>query len=182
MLLNTWLHFLQRYVSTSCSFHHFGLLEALFPHEKSPYRCLLSSYAGSISKKSRKPCHWSPFPHHLVIRSSRYVSAHVLSTSGVPTPGVVQRKDSQTPQPCWLTLTHGLFHHQSALEESRWTELTLQFRRNNFVLNGLTAQSLLELVLQTGISCLKTPSCYDESRKPINDCPVGLGSSNQSAL
>jgi macrophage erythroblast attacher len=52
-------------------------------------------------------------------------------------------------------------HTQELFEESKWDDLVNQFRRNNFVLHSLTAQSLLSITLQCGLAALKTPTCFE---------------------
>lgn len=53
----------------------------------------------------------------------------------------------------------------------RWNDLGKQFRNVNYELHNLTANSMLEIQLQMGLSVLKTPMCYNEADKNIN-CPV----------
>lgn len=55
--------------------------------------------------------------------------------------------------------------YQKYYDESRWDELIAQFRRDNFSLHQLTRQTILSIVLQAGLSALKTPYCYDEGVK-----------------
>ncbi|KAJ3103932.1 GID complex subunit containing RING finger motif [Phlyctochytrium planicorne] len=61
--------------------------------------------------------------------------------------------------------------YKSMFLESRWTQLIEQFRSDNFALNCLTLQPLLQTSLQAGLTALKTPMCYEPSNQNVN-CPV----------
>lgn len=60
---------------------------------------------------------------------------------------------------------------QSYYEDSRWSALTSQFRRENFGLHNLSSLPLLYVALQAGLSALKTQNCFIDANKNIN-CPV----------
>ena len=53
----------------------------------------------------------------------------------------------------------------------RWDDLIKLFRNNNFVINSLTSQSLLSITLQSGLSVLKSPLCYNPETRNQN-CPI----------
>lgn len=53
----------------------------------------------------------------------------------------------------------------------RWRDLVAEFRRDSFALHSLPAQPALALVLQAGLSALKTPQCTLPSCQSAN-CPV----------
>ncbi|KAJ9058902.1 GID complex subunit containing RING finger motif [Entomophthora muscae] len=53
----------------------------------------------------------------------------------------------------------------------RWRELVAEFRKDSFALHSLPAQPALSLVLQAGLSALKTPQCTIPSCQSTN-CPV----------
>jgi macrophage erythroblast attacher len=55
--------------------------------------------------------------------------------------------------------------------EERWDDLVKIFRNNNFVINSLASQSLLSTTLQSGLSVLKSPLCYDSETHNQN-CPI----------
>ncbi|EDO31713.1 predicted protein [Nematostella vectensis] len=61
--------------------------------------------------------------------------------------------------------------YKELLEQSRWTHLIEQFRRENFQLHQLNEQSVLSVTLQAGLSALKTPHCYQQGHK-MPECPV----------
>jgi len=43
------------------------------------------------------------------------------------------------------------------MDPSRWQQLVLQFRQDNFKLHQLSTNSVFYVVLQAGLSALKTP-------------------------
>lgn len=57
------------------------------------------------------------------------------------------------------------------LADSRWDLLAQQFRQEQLRLYQLSSCSVLAVVLQAGLSALKTPQCYDEAQRNP-DCPV----------
>jgi len=61
--------------------------------------------------------------------------------------------------------------YKKFFEMSRWEELIEQFKKDNYALQSLTPESLLSIAVQSGLSALKTPFCYEEENKNIN-CPV----------
>ncbi|KAI7864138.1 CTLH/CRA C-terminal to lish motif domain-containing protein [Spinellus fusiger] len=54
---------------------------------------------------------------------------------------------------------------------SRWDQLVIQFKRENFALYSLTTHPLLFITLQVGLSALKSPQCYQHENRNVN-CPV----------
>ncbi|ORX98890.1 hypothetical protein K493DRAFT_329233 [Basidiobolus meristosporus CBS 931.73] len=61
--------------------------------------------------------------------------------------------------------------YKKLFDENRWVHLVEQFRNDNFSLHSLTSEPLLSVTLQTGLSALKTPMCYQHENRNIN-CPV----------
>ena len=61
--------------------------------------------------------------------------------------------------------------YKEKFNENRWDFLIGHFRRENFRLYQLNSQSVLEIVLQCGLSSMKTPHCYHEEEND-QDCPV----------
>ncbi|CAF3873690.1 unnamed protein product [Rotaria sordida] len=63
--------------------------------------------------------------------------------------------------------------YQILLDENRWTKLIEQFRLDMFKLNQMGQQSKFTAVLQSGLSALKTPTCFDKVSSVKNpNCPV----------
>ncbi|CAF2504155.1 unnamed protein product [Rotaria sp. Silwood2] len=63
--------------------------------------------------------------------------------------------------------------YQTLLDENRWTKLIEQFRLDMFKLNQMGQQSKFTAVLQSGLSALKTPTCFDKVSSVKNpNCPV----------
>jgi len=46
---------------------------------------------------------------------------------------------------------------QELMDPDRWQQLVLQFRQDNFKLHQLSTNSVFYVVLQAGLSALKTP-------------------------
>lgn len=61
--------------------------------------------------------------------------------------------------------------HKQFFASERWDDLIKLFRNNNFVINSLASQSLLSITLQSGLSVLKSPLCYDAEAHNQN-CPI----------
>lgn len=61
--------------------------------------------------------------------------------------------------------------YKSMLEISRWDDLLVNFRLENYRLFQIPTQSMLSVAVQTGLSALKTPQCYSKNSKNSN-CPV----------
>lgn len=61
--------------------------------------------------------------------------------------------------------------YKSMLEISRWDDLLVNFRLENYRLFQIPTQSVLSVAVQTGLSALKTPQCYSKNSKNSN-CPV----------
>ena len=61
--------------------------------------------------------------------------------------------------------------YKDLFDSARWNLLVEQFRKENLALYQLSAQSTLEIVLQSGLASMKTPHCFhkDEQKR---DCPV----------
>ncbi|KAJ2722799.1 GID complex subunit containing RING finger motif [Coemansia sp. Benny D115] len=63
--------------------------------------------------------------------------------------------------------------YKSMFDEARWRSLANEFRMVIFQLYNLPTQPLLHLLLQTGLSALKTPACVSEDLAEHNrNCPV----------
>lgn len=71
--------------------------------------------------------------------------------------------------------------YKDLLSGSRWDDLISQFRGENLKLYQLSSQSAFSVVLQSGLSALKTPHCYRGSTGHNPDCPVCLRSLNSLA-
>ncbi|KAJ2713814.1 GID complex subunit containing RING finger motif [Coemansia spiralis] len=63
--------------------------------------------------------------------------------------------------------------YRAMFDEARWAQLAGDFRAVIFQLFNLPPQPLLHLLLQTGLSALKTPACISGDPAERNrDCPV----------
>lgn len=72
--------------------------------------------------------------------------------------------------------------YKELLDDSRWERLIEQFRQDNYRLFQLASQSVFTVALQAGLSALKTPQCYSNSRDSRNpSCPVCQDSFNELA-
>jgi macrophage erythroblast attacher len=58
--------------------------------------------------------------------------------------------------------------YQVLLSDSRWQDLIQQFRDENLRLYHLSLQATFTVVVQAGLSALKTPQCYKSVRYSIN--------------
>lgn len=70
--------------------------------------------------------------------------------------------------------------YRSLFDKSRWTDLVLKFRSENYRLFQLSSQSVLGVAVQAGLSALKTPQCYSQCSKNLN-CPVCQQNFNEMA-
>lgn len=70
--------------------------------------------------------------------------------------------------------------YQKLFDPTRWDELVLKFRLENYRLFQLPTQSVLSEAIQAGLSALKTPQCYSQSSKNSN-CPVCQPNINEIA-
>ncbi|KAI7859484.1 CTLH/CRA C-terminal to lish motif domain-containing protein [Circinella umbellata] len=61
--------------------------------------------------------------------------------------------------------------YKDLYDTRRWSELTAQFRADNYKLCSLTSHPLLSITLQAGLSALKTPQCYQLENRNVH-CPV----------
>lgn len=61
--------------------------------------------------------------------------------------------------------------YKTFFDPARWSDLVLKFRIENYRLFQLSAQSVLGVAVQAGLSALKTPQCYSNCSKSSN-CPV----------
>ena len=61
--------------------------------------------------------------------------------------------------------------YKPLMSADRWSDLIQQFRRNNYVVHCLTAQPLLNITMQCGLSVMKTSQCSEPSSWNRN-CPV----------
>ncbi|KAF2359242.1 CTLH/CRA C-terminal to LisH motif domain [Trinorchestia longiramus] len=72
--------------------------------------------------------------------------------------------------------------YQLLLSDGRWQELIQQFRDENLRLYQLSMQATFTVVVQAGLSALKTPQCYKSNKESFNpDCPVCLPTLNSLA-
>jgi len=55
---------------------------------------------------------------------------------------------------------------QELVDPGRWQQLIVQFRQDNFKLHQLSTNSVFYVVLQAGLSALKTPYPYLLTRYP----------------
>ncbi|OLY84754.1 Macrophage erythroblast attacher [Smittium mucronatum] len=64
--------------------------------------------------------------------------------------------------------------YKSLYSQNRWVELSEKFKSIFFSLYGLPSMSILLLLLQTGISCLKTRSCSNDKNSDDSNrnCPI----------
>ncbi|XP_015369908.1 PREDICTED: macrophage erythroblast attacher [Diuraphis noxia] len=63
--------------------------------------------------------------------------------------------------------------YKEMFDETRWQRLIEQFRQENYNLYQLSSQSVFTVVLQAGLSALKTPQCYSDIKEARNiSCPV----------
>lgn len=70
--------------------------------------------------------------------------------------------------------------YKSFFDIARWDDLVINFRMENYRLFQLSSQSVLNVVVQAGLSALKTPQCYSSNNKNVN-CPVCQPSLNRIA-
>ncbi|XP_047495167.1 E3 ubiquitin-protein transferase MAEA-like [Penaeus chinensis] len=71
--------------------------------------------------------------------------------------------------------------YKELLSDVRWDQLIEQFRAENLKLYQLSSQSAFSVVLQSGLSALKTPHCYRGATGHNPDCPVCQRSLNSLA-
>lgn len=62
--------------------------------------------------------------------------------------------------------------YRSMLDESRWKELIELFKEENCKLYQLNTVSVFSVVIQAGLSALKTPNCYLKSGQRNPECPL----------
>lgn len=62
--------------------------------------------------------------------------------------------------------------YRRLLDKSRWDTLIEQFKRDNYNLFQLNSVSVFSVVLQAGLSSLKTPHCYKKSGQRNPECPL----------
>lgn len=70
--------------------------------------------------------------------------------------------------------------YKTLFDIARWDDLVISFRMENYRLFQLSTQSVLSMVVQAGLSALKTPQCYSVSNKNTN-CPVCQPNLNEIA-
>lgn len=71
--------------------------------------------------------------------------------------------------------------YKELLSNVRWDQLIEQFRAENLKLYQLSSQSAFSVVVQSGLSALKTPHCYRGATGHNPDCPVCQPSLNSLA-
>jgi macrophage erythroblast attacher len=62
--------------------------------------------------------------------------------------------------------------YRHLLDKSRWNTLIEHFKRDNYNLFQLNSVSVFSVVLQAGLSALKTPQCYKKSGQRNPECPL----------
>lgn len=62
--------------------------------------------------------------------------------------------------------------YRSLLDKNRWQTLIDQFKQDNYNLFQLNSVSMFSVVLQAGLSALKTPHCYRKSGQRDSECPL----------
>lgn len=62
--------------------------------------------------------------------------------------------------------------YKHLLDKSRWNTLIEHFKRDNYNLFQLNSVSVFSVVLQAGLSALKTPHCYRKSGQRNPECPL----------
>lgn len=62
--------------------------------------------------------------------------------------------------------------YRSLLDRSRWRTLIEHFKKENYTLFQLNSVSVFSVVLQAGLSALKTPHCYRKSGQRNPECPL----------
>lgn len=62
--------------------------------------------------------------------------------------------------------------YRSLLDNSRWQSLVEHFKQENYSLFQLNSVSVFSVVLQAGLSALKTPHCYRKSGLRNPECPL----------
>ena len=70
--------------------------------------------------------------------------------------------------------------YQDLLSDTRWEDLILKFRSENYSILHMSPQSLLVTTLQAGLSAMKTHQCYNAETKN-NNCPVCISPFNEFA-
>lgn len=62
--------------------------------------------------------------------------------------------------------------YRSLFDKSRWQSLIELFKQENYTLFQLNSVSVFSVVLQAGLSALKTPLCYRKSGQRDPECPL----------
>lgn len=62
--------------------------------------------------------------------------------------------------------------YRSLLDKSRWQTIINHFKQDNYNLFQLNSVSVFSVVLQAGLSALKTPHCYRKSGQRNPECPL----------
>lgn len=71
--------------------------------------------------------------------------------------------------------------YRSLLDDSRWLNLVEHFKQDNFNLHQMNPASVFSVVLQAGLSALKTQHCYPKSGQRDSQCPICSTLLNQLA-
>lgn len=71
-----------------------------------------------------------------------------------------------------LPLTTQKQPYKTLLDKSRWKTLIEHFKRENYNLFQLNSVSVFSVVLQAGLSALKTPHCYKKMEQRNLECPL----------
>lgn len=62
--------------------------------------------------------------------------------------------------------------YRKIFDKSRWLELIEHFKQDNYQLFQLNSVSVFSVVLQAGLSALKTPQCYLKNGQKNPECPL----------
>ena len=71
--------------------------------------------------------------------------------------------------------------YRTLLDKSRWRTIIDQFKRDNYNLFQLNTVSVFSVVLQAGLSALKTPHCYRKIGHRNAECPLCTSPLNELA-
>ncbi|KAJ1722304.1 GID complex subunit containing RING finger motif [Coemansia erecta] len=97
-----------------------------------------------------------------------YAKKHMVSWSDTQLPRIERAMTLLAFPPTTLCPPY-----RAMFDQARWQTLSDSFRTVIFQLYNLPAQPLLHLLLQTGLSALKTPACVSEEPSEHNrNCPV----------
>lgn len=108
-----------------------------------------------------------------LVRNSEYVAAVTHAKKYLSSGDVEQMADVQRTMGLLGFLPEmQVGFYSDLLDQNRWQWLVLQFRQENFKLYQLAEHSVFGVSLQTGLSALKTPQCYEDEDQRNPECPV----------